>query len=154
MGLFCEDCGACTPGPSTESCYCRSPSPDPYAAQRNRCYYPLPHTGQQVAHIELNIKPLRMNCLSHQKTWFESKKEQRVTSLWHTVVLADALLLLSSSDLMHSIYHREEVNDYLHEIYFLPDHPELKDIHTVLQDYKKVSMNRGMVMIMMMDGRS
>uniref|UniRef100_A0A3B4UCT7 Serine/threonine-protein kinase ATR n=1 Tax=Seriola dumerili TaxID=41447 RepID=A0A3B4UCT7_SERDU len=34
---------------------------------------------------------------------------------------------------------REEVNDYLHEIYFLPDHPELKDIHTVLQDYKKVT---------------
>ncbi|XP_029349910.1 serine/threonine-protein kinase ATR [Echeneis naucrates] len=31
---------------------------------------------------------------------------------------------------------REEVNDYLHEIYFLPAHPELKDIHTVLQDYK------------------
>lgn len=36
------------------------------------------------------------------------------------------------------IYYREEVNDYLHEIYFLPDHPELKDIHGVLQDYKKV----------------
>uniref|UniRef100_A0A4W6DWN3 Serine/threonine-protein kinase ATR n=1 Tax=Lates calcarifer TaxID=8187 RepID=A0A4W6DWN3_LATCA len=35
--------------------------------------------------------------------------------------------------------NREEVNDYLHEIYFLPDHPELKDIHTVLQDYKKVT---------------
>lgn len=33
---------------------------------------------------------------------------------------------------------REEVQDYLHEIYFLPDHPELRDIHTVLQDYKKV----------------
>ncbi|XP_045917946.1 serine/threonine-protein kinase ATR isoform X1 [Micropterus dolomieu] len=35
--------------------------------------------------------------------------------------------------------NREEVNDYLHEIYFLPDHPELKDIHTVLQDYKKLT---------------
>uniref|UniRef100_A0A8C3AWJ2 Serine/threonine-protein kinase ATR n=1 Tax=Cyclopterus lumpus TaxID=8103 RepID=A0A8C3AWJ2_CYCLU len=35
--------------------------------------------------------------------------------------------------------NREEVNDYLHEIYFLPDHPELKDIHTVLQNYKKVT---------------
>uniref|UniRef100_A0AAY5KRD1 Serine/threonine-protein kinase ATR n=1 Tax=Esox lucius TaxID=8010 RepID=A0AAY5KRD1_ESOLU len=34
--------------------------------------------------------------------------------------------------------NREEVQDYLHEIYFLPDHPELKDIHTILQDYKKV----------------
>uniref|UniRef100_A0A673C7W2 Serine/threonine-protein kinase ATR n=1 Tax=Sphaeramia orbicularis TaxID=375764 RepID=A0A673C7W2_9TELE len=35
--------------------------------------------------------------------------------------------------------NREEVNDYLHEIYFLPDHPELKDIHTVLQNYKKLT---------------
>ncbi|XP_070697802.1 serine/threonine-protein kinase ATR [Pempheris klunzingeri] len=35
--------------------------------------------------------------------------------------------------------NREEVNDYLHEIYFLPDHPELRDIHTVLQDYKKLT---------------
>ncbi|KAM8736458.1 serine/threonine-protein kinase ATR isoform 1-T1 [Acanthopagrus schlegelii] len=35
--------------------------------------------------------------------------------------------------------NREEVSDYLHEIYFLPDHPELKDIHTVLQNYKKLT---------------
>ncbi|XP_076013772.1 serine/threonine-protein kinase ATR [Genypterus blacodes] len=35
--------------------------------------------------------------------------------------------------------NKEEVNDYLHEIYFLPDHPELKDIHTVLQNYKKLT---------------
>ncbi|KAK5917220.1 hypothetical protein CgunFtcFv8_012127 [Champsocephalus gunnari] len=35
--------------------------------------------------------------------------------------------------------NREEVNDYLHEIYFLPDYPELKDIHTVLQNYKKLT---------------
>ncbi|XP_077477545.1 serine/threonine-protein kinase ATR [Stigmatopora argus] len=35
--------------------------------------------------------------------------------------------------------NREEVNDYLHEIYFLPDHPELKDIHVVLQNYKKLT---------------
>ncbi|XP_032356106.1 serine/threonine-protein kinase ATR [Etheostoma spectabile] len=35
--------------------------------------------------------------------------------------------------------NREEVNDYLHEIYFLPDQPELKDIHTVLQNYKKLT---------------
>uniref|UniRef100_A0AAX7TJ54 Serine/threonine-protein kinase ATR n=1 Tax=Astatotilapia calliptera TaxID=8154 RepID=A0AAX7TJ54_ASTCA len=35
--------------------------------------------------------------------------------------------------------NREEVSDYLHEIYFLPDHPELKDIHTVMQDYKKLA---------------
>lgn len=37
---------------------------------------------------------------------------------------------------------REEVQDYLHEIYFLPDHPELRDIHTVLQDYKKVCQDK------------
>ncbi|KAM4625275.1 serine/threonine-protein kinase ATR [Polymixia lowei] len=35
--------------------------------------------------------------------------------------------------------NREEVQDYLHEIYFLPDHPELKEIHTVLQNYKLTS---------------
>ncbi|XP_024119150.1 serine/threonine-protein kinase ATR isoform X2 [Oryzias melastigma] len=35
--------------------------------------------------------------------------------------------------------NREEVQDYLHEIYFLPDHPELKDIHTALQNYKKLT---------------
>ncbi|XP_031703455.1 serine/threonine-protein kinase ATR [Anarrhichthys ocellatus] len=35
--------------------------------------------------------------------------------------------------------NREEVNDYLHEIYFLPNHRELKDIHTVLQNYKKLT---------------
>lgn len=39
-----------------------------------------------------------------------------------------------------SFNYREEVSDYLHEIYFLPDHPELKDIHAVMQDYKKVCM--------------
>ncbi|KAM9842902.1 serine/threonine-protein kinase ATR [Aulostomus maculatus] len=35
--------------------------------------------------------------------------------------------------------NRDEVNDYLHEIYFLPEHPELKDIHTVLQNYKTLT---------------
>uniref|UniRef100_M4A4B4 Serine/threonine-protein kinase ATR n=1 Tax=Xiphophorus maculatus TaxID=8083 RepID=M4A4B4_XIPMA len=35
--------------------------------------------------------------------------------------------------------NRDEVNDYLHEIYFLPEHPELQDIHTVLQNYKKLT---------------
>ncbi|XP_054597718.2 serine/threonine-protein kinase ATR isoform X1 [Nothobranchius furzeri] len=35
--------------------------------------------------------------------------------------------------------NREEVNDYLHEIYFLPDLPELSDIHSVLRDYKKLT---------------
>lgn len=48
------------------------------------------------------------------------------------ISLLDASLL--------SFNYREEVSDYLHEIYFLPDHPELKDIHTVMQDYKKVCM--------------
>uniref|UniRef100_A0A3B3YIZ0 Serine/threonine-protein kinase ATR n=1 Tax=Poecilia mexicana TaxID=48701 RepID=A0A3B3YIZ0_9TELE len=37
------------------------------------------------------------------------------------------------------ILDNDEVNDYLHEIYFLPEHPELKDIHTVLQNYKKLT---------------
>jgi len=37
-----------------------------------------------------------------------------------------------------SFHLREEVQDFLHEIYFLPDHPELKNIHKVLQDYRKV----------------
>ncbi|KAG5847372.1 hypothetical protein ANANG_G00125340 [Anguilla anguilla] len=35
------------------------------------------------------------------------------------------------------IENRDEVQDFLHEIYFLPDHPELKEIHQVLQDYRK-----------------
>ncbi|XP_061492905.1 serine/threonine-protein kinase ATR isoform X2 [Rhineura floridana] len=35
------------------------------------------------------------------------------------------------------IENRDAVQDFLHEIYFLPDHPELKDIQTVLQDYRK-----------------
>ncbi|KAJ8357162.1 hypothetical protein SKAU_G00199560 [Synaphobranchus kaupii] len=35
------------------------------------------------------------------------------------------------------IENRDEVQDFLHEIYFLPDHPELKEIHKVLQDYRK-----------------
>ncbi|XP_067098811.1 serine/threonine-protein kinase ATR [Osmerus mordax] len=35
--------------------------------------------------------------------------------------------------------NREEVQDHLHEIYFLPDHPELKDIHAVLDEYKKLT---------------
>uniref|UniRef100_A0A673FQK8 Serine/threonine-protein kinase ATR n=1 Tax=Sinocyclocheilus rhinocerous TaxID=307959 RepID=A0A673FQK8_9TELE len=35
------------------------------------------------------------------------------------------------------VENREEVQDFLHEIYFLPDHPELKTIHKILQDYRK-----------------
>lgn len=30
------------------------------------------------------------------------------------------------------------MQDFLHEIYFLPDHPELKKIKAVLQEYRKV----------------
>lgn len=33
---------------------------------------------------------------------------------------------------------RDAVQDFLHEIYFLPDHPELKEIQIVLQEYRKV----------------
>ncbi|XP_043927908.1 serine/threonine-protein kinase ATR [Protopterus annectens] len=42
-----------------------------------------------------------------------------------------------------SIFHylivenRDEVQDFLHEIYFLPEHPALQDIQKVLQDYRK-----------------
>lgn len=52
-----------------------------------------------------------------------------------------------SIDLSQLISHREEVKDHLHEIYFLPDYPELKDIHAVLQDYKKVSADETMILI-------
>lgn len=33
---------------------------------------------------------------------------------------------------------RDAVQDFLHEIYFLPDHPELEKIKAVLQEYRKV----------------
>ncbi|KAI4897685.1 hypothetical protein NFI96_015723 [Prochilodus magdalenae] len=44
-----------------------------------------------------------------------------------------------TSVIMHYLIveNREEVEDFLHEIYFLPDHPELKNVHKVLQDYRK-----------------
>ncbi|KAM9604545.1 LOW QUALITY PROTEIN: serine/threonine-protein kinase ATR [Trichechus inunguis] len=35
------------------------------------------------------------------------------------------------------IENRDAVQDFLHEIYFLPDHPELKTIKAVLQEYRK-----------------
>ncbi|XP_028587032.2 serine/threonine-protein kinase ATR isoform X1 [Podarcis muralis] len=35
------------------------------------------------------------------------------------------------------VENRNAVQDFLHEIYFLPDHPELKDIQVVLQEYRK-----------------
>ena len=50
------------------------------------------------------------------------------------------------------VSYREEVQDHLHEIYFLPDHPELKDIHAVLDEYKKVwhPDDDGLMMMIMM----
>lgn len=35
------------------------------------------------------------------------------------------------------VENRDAVQDFLHEIYFLPDHPELKEIQKVLQEYRK-----------------
>ncbi|XP_053567639.1 serine/threonine-protein kinase ATR [Bombina bombina] len=35
------------------------------------------------------------------------------------------------------VENRKAVQDFLHEIYFLPDHPELKQIQKVLQEYRK-----------------
>ncbi|XP_003416220.1 serine/threonine-protein kinase ATR isoform X1 [Loxodonta africana] len=35
------------------------------------------------------------------------------------------------------IENRDAVQDFLHEIYFLPDHPELETIKAVLQEYRK-----------------
>jgi len=35
---------------------------------------------------------------------------------------------------------RDAVRDFLHEIYFLPDLPELKEIQVVLQEYRKVQL--------------
>ncbi|MGH0119838.1 UNVERIFIED_CONTAM: hypothetical protein FKN15_043271 [Acipenser sinensis] len=37
---------------------------------------------------------------------------------------------------------KAEVQDFLHEIYFLPDHHELKEIQKVLQDYRKQTSKR------------
>ncbi|KAL2098334.1 hypothetical protein ACEWY4_007541 [Coilia grayii] len=33
--------------------------------------------------------------------------------------------------------NREEVQDFLHEVYFLPDHPELRDVQDILQDCRE-----------------
>ncbi|XP_069753467.1 serine/threonine-protein kinase ATR isoform X3 [Narcine bancroftii] len=35
------------------------------------------------------------------------------------------------------VENRTEVKDFLHEIYFLPEHPDLTEIQKVLQDYRK-----------------
>lgn len=56
LGVFCEECGAHTPGPTAESCYCCTAPFDPSATQRNCCYHPLPHPGQKVMHREINLQ--------------------------------------------------------------------------------------------------
>ncbi|XP_056112994.1 serine/threonine-protein kinase ATR isoform X2 [Rhinichthys klamathensis goyatoka] len=62
--------------------------------------------------------------------------------LSHVIVALLPLISIQPKEtavIMHYLIveNREEVQDFLHEIYFLPDHPELKNIHKVLQDYRK-----------------
>uniref|UniRef100_A0AAR2J3F0 Serine/threonine-protein kinase ATR n=1 Tax=Pygocentrus nattereri TaxID=42514 RepID=A0AAR2J3F0_PYGNA len=62
--------------------------------------------------------------------------------LSHVIVALLPLIPIQPKEtavIMHYLIveNREEVKDFLHEIYFLPDHPELKNVHKVLQDYRK-----------------
>ncbi|KAG9278873.1 serine/threonine-protein kinase ATR [Astyanax mexicanus] len=62
--------------------------------------------------------------------------------LSHVIVALLPLIPIQPKEtavIMHYLIveNREEVQDFLHEIYFLPDHPELKNVHKVLQDYRK-----------------
>ncbi|MCJ8745312.1 hypothetical protein PDJAM_G00128940 [Pangasius djambal] len=62
--------------------------------------------------------------------------------LSHVIVALLPLISVQPEEtavIMHYLIveNRQEVEDFLHEIYFLPDHPELKDVHKVLQDYRK-----------------
>ncbi|XP_062843465.1 serine/threonine-protein kinase ATR [Trichomycterus rosablanca] len=62
--------------------------------------------------------------------------------LSHVIVALLPLISIQPREtavIMHYLIveNRVEVEDFLHEIYFLPDHPELKDVHKVLQDYRK-----------------
>ncbi|TRY93694.1 hypothetical protein DNTS_029400 [Danionella cerebrum] len=62
--------------------------------------------------------------------------------LSHVIVALLPLISIQPKEtavIMHYLIveNREEVQDFLHEIYFLPDHPELKNIHKILQDYRK-----------------
>ncbi|KAF5895245.1 Serine/threonine-protein kinase ATR, partial [Clarias magur] len=62
--------------------------------------------------------------------------------LSHVIVALLPLISIQPKEtamIMHYLIveNRQEVEDFLHEIYFLPDHPELKDVHKVLQDYRK-----------------
>uniref|UniRef100_A0AAY5ETL9 Serine/threonine-protein kinase ATR n=1 Tax=Electrophorus electricus TaxID=8005 RepID=A0AAY5ETL9_ELEEL len=62
--------------------------------------------------------------------------------LSHVIVALLPLISIQPKEtaaIMHYLIveNRKEVEDFLHEIYFLPDHPELKDVNKVLQDYRK-----------------
>ncbi|XP_068194787.1 serine/threonine-protein kinase ATR [Antennarius striatus] len=64
--------------------------------------------------------------------------------LSHVIVALLPLIPLQPKETAHIIAflimdNREAVKDYLHEIYFLPDYAELKEIHAVLLDYKKLT---------------
>ncbi|XP_040283994.1 serine/threonine-protein kinase ATR isoform X1 [Bufo bufo] len=62
--------------------------------------------------------------------------------LSHVIVALLPLLHIQPKETV-AIFHylivenRDAVQDFLHEIYFLPDHPELKQIFKVLQEYRK-----------------
>nr|XP_033814332.1 serine/threonine-protein kinase ATR isoform X1 [Geotrypetes seraphini] len=62
--------------------------------------------------------------------------------LSHIIVALLPLLHIQPKETV-AIFHylivenRDVVQDFLHEIYFLPDHPELKNIQIVLQEYRK-----------------
>lgn len=63
VGLLRQECGACTPGSSAESCDCRAPPLDPFAAQRNLSYNSISDCGQHVRHkyTKLNIKAYQVS---------------------------------------------------------------------------------------------
>ncbi|XP_053315671.1 serine/threonine-protein kinase ATR [Spea bombifrons] len=62
--------------------------------------------------------------------------------LSHVIVALLPLLHIQPKETM-AVFHylivenRDAVQDFLHEIYFLPDHPELGEIQKVLQEYRK-----------------
>ncbi|XP_072266233.1 serine/threonine-protein kinase ATR [Pyxicephalus adspersus] len=62
--------------------------------------------------------------------------------LSHVIVALLPLLNIQPKETV-AVFHylivenRDAVQDFLHEIYFLPDHPELKQIQKVLQEYRK-----------------
>ncbi|KAM4694360.1 serine/threonine-protein kinase ATR [Discoglossus pictus] len=62
--------------------------------------------------------------------------------LSHVIVALLPLLHMQPKETV-AVFHylivenRDAVQDFLHEIYFLPDHPELKQIQKVLQEFRK-----------------